>query len=60
MQGLVMKADEVLKLLEKHESECADRYKRIEKQLDRFDTKLWGLGILIIASAFVPEIFKWL
>ena len=55
-----MKADEVLKLLEKHESEGADRYKRIEQQLDRFDTKLWGLGVLIIASAFVPEIFKWL
>jgi|TARA_A100000172_G_scaffold71188_1_gene51702 hypothetical protein len=60
MQGVVMKADEVLKLLEKHESECADRYKRIEQQLDRFDTKLWGLGVLIIASAFIPEVFKWL
>ena len=35
-----MKADEVLKLLEKHESECADRYKRIEQQLDRFDHEL--------------------
>lgn len=55
-----MKADEVLKLLEKHESECADRYKRIEQQLDRFDTKLWGLSILIIASAFIPEVFRWL
>ena len=55
-----MKADEVLKLLEKHESECADRYKRIEQQLDRFDTKLWVLGVLIIASDFVQEIYKWL
>ena len=33
-----MKADEVLKLLEKHEPECADRYKRIEQQLDKLQS----------------------
>ena len=33
-----MKADEVLKLLEKHESECNRRYEKIEKSL--FDQKI--------------------
>ena len=53
-----MKADEVLKLLEKHEAECNRRYEKIEKTLDRIDYKLWGLAVLIIGSAFIPEMFK--
>jgi chaperonin cofactor prefoldin len=46
-----MKADEVLKLLEKHEEECNRRYDYIQKQLDKLDIRLWGIAALIIATA---------
>ncbi len=58
MQGVVdMKADDVLKLLEKHESECNDRYANIQKQLDKLDTRLWGIAVLIIAAAIAQRLF---
>ena len=50
-----MKVEEVLKLLEKHESECNDRYKKIDKQLDRLDMRLWGIAILIVATAIAGK-----
>ena len=50
-----MKADEVLRLLEKHEEECNRRYAKIEKSLDRLDYKLWGLAILILGTVFLPK-----
>tara|TARA_R100000781_G_scaffold93473_1_gene58055 strand:+ start:156 stop:317 length:162 start_codon:yes stop_codon:yes gene_type:complete len=53
-----MKADEVLKLLEKHEAECNRRYEKIEKTLDKFDYKLWGIAFLIIGTAFLPQVIK--
>ena len=52
-----MKADDVLKLLEKHESECNERYASIQKQLDKLDTRLWGIAVLIVAAAVAQKIF---
>tara|TARA_X000001382_G_scaffold102449_1_gene77228 strand:+ start:1445 stop:1603 length:159 start_codon:yes stop_codon:yes gene_type:complete len=51
-----MKADDVLKLLEKHEADCSERYAQIQKQLDKLDMRLWGIAVLIIAAAAVPRI----
>ena len=50
-----MKVEEVLKLLEKHESECNDRYKKIDKQLDRLDMRLWRIAVLIVATAIAGK-----
>lgn len=52
-----MKAEDVLKLLEKHEEECTRRYADIQKQLDKLDTRLWGIAALIIAAAVVQKVF---
>ena len=52
-----MKADDVLKLLEKHEDECNRRYAEIQKQLDKLDVRLWGIAALIIGAAIIQEIF---
>tara|TARA_R100001443_G_scaffold115638_1_gene133861 strand:+ start:2255 stop:2413 length:159 start_codon:yes stop_codon:yes gene_type:complete len=52
-----MKADDVLKLLEKHESECDRRYAEIQKQLDKLDMRLWGIAGLIVAAAVVQKVF---
>lgn len=54
-----MKPEEVLKLLEKHEESCDKRYEQIQRQLDRFDIKLWGLAILIIFAPLVHRLFQW-
>jgi len=51
-----MKADEVLKLLEKHESECNRRYEKIEKSLDKLDVKVWGLAVLIVITPFLHKL----
>jgi hypothetical protein len=53
---MVMKADDVLKLLEKHEAECNKRYEKIEKSLDRLDVKVWGLAILIVVTPFLHKL----
>ena len=52
-----MKADDVLKLLEKHEDECNRRYAEIQKQVDKLDVRLWGIAALIIGAAVIQEIF---
>ena len=52
-----MKADDVLKLLEKHEEECNRRYAEIQKQLDKLDMRLWGIGGFIGAAAVVQKVF---
>jgi len=39
---MVMKADDVLKLLEKHEADCSARYAQIQKQLDKLDMRDCG------------------
>jgi len=56
-RGSAMKAEEVLKLLEKHEEECNRRYADIQKQLDKLDLRLWGIAVLIIAVAFAQRLF---
>ena len=57
-RGDIMEADDVLKLLEKHEEECNRRYAQIQHQLDKVDSRLdkldlrlWGIAALIIAAA---------
>ena len=50
-----MTAKEVLKLLEKHESECNRRYEKIEKSLDKLDIKVWGLAVLIVLTPFLHK-----
>ena len=51
-----MKVEEVLKLLEKHEAECNERYQKIDKQLDKLDMRLWGIALLIIATAIAGKL----
>jgi prefoldin subunit 5 len=51
-----MKAEEVLRLLEKHEDECNRRYADIQSALDKLDKRMWGLAILIIAAAAIPRL----
>ena len=53
-----MTANDVLKLLEKHESECnADVDEKIEKSLDKLDVKVWGLAVLIVITPFLHKFF---
>ena len=66
MQKVVaMKAEDVLQQLEKHESECNLRYKRIEERLDdhksyleKLDIRMWGLAALIIGVAVAEHLLK--
>jgi|TARA_A100001391_G_scaffold109468_1_gene73535 uncharacterized membrane-anchored protein len=51
-----MKAEDVLKLLEKHEEECTRRYADIQKQLDKLDMRLWGIAALIVAAAIAQKV----
>lgn len=51
-----MKVEEVLKLLEKHEAECNERYQKIDRQLDKLDMRLWGIALLIIATAIAGKL----
>jgi hypothetical protein len=57
-----MKVEDVLVKLEKHETECNLRYRRIDEKLDEhktslknLDMKLWGLAILILIAPFVQK-----
>ena len=54
-----MQADDVLKLLEKHEEECNRRYAHIQNQLDKLDIRLWGIAALIIAAAVAERFIQW-
>ena len=51
-----MRANDVLKLLEKHESECNRRDEKIEKSLDKLDVKVWGLAVLIVITPFLHKL----
>tara|TARA_B100000035_G_C20653706_1_gene402144 strand:- start:321 stop:491 length:171 start_codon:yes stop_codon:yes gene_type:complete len=53
---VLMRANEVLKLLEKHEAECNRRYEKIEKSLDKLDVKVWGLAVLIVITPFLHKL----
>tara|TARA_R110001632_G_scaffold232826_1_gene374782 strand:- start:2143 stop:2307 length:165 start_codon:yes stop_codon:yes gene_type:complete len=52
---MLMKAEEVLRLMEKHELESNRRFERIEKQLERLDMRLWGIAALIVAAAIAER-----
>jgi chaperonin cofactor prefoldin len=59
---VVMKPEEVLQQLEKHEAECNLRYKRIEERLDdqkktleKLDLRMWGLAALIVGLAIAER-----
>ena len=52
-----MKADEVLKLLEKHEAQCDKRYAEIQDKLKSLDSRVWGLYGVIIGVAVLEKIF---
>lgn len=52
--------NQLIKQLAVHEAECTLRYKRIEELLEdhksairKFDIKVWGLAVLIIAQASI-------
>jgi len=51
-----MDSDDVLKLLEKHEKECHVRYAKVEKALERLDTKLWGIVVIIIIASGLEQL----
>tara|TARA_B100001057_G_scaffold463428_1_gene517408 strand:- start:450 stop:680 length:231 start_codon:yes stop_codon:yes gene_type:complete len=50
-----MKIADVLARLERHEEECAKRYTDIQRQLDKLDTRLWGIAVLIVATAIANK-----
>ena len=51
-----MKADEVLKLLEKHESDCSERYADIQDKLKSLDNRMGGIMILIVLAAGLEQL----
>ncbi|MDB9996610.1 hypothetical protein OAE49_06295 [Gammaproteobacteria bacterium] len=51
-----MKADDVLKLLEKHESDCSQRYGDIQDKLKSLDNRMWGIMILIVLAAGLEQL----
>ena len=51
-----MKADEELKLLEKHESDCSERYADIQDKLKSLDNRMWGIMILIVLAAGLEQL----
>ena len=51
-----MKAEDVLKQLEKHEQECNRRYADIQDKLKSLDNRLWGIMILIVVAAGLEQL----
>jgi|TARA_B100000900_G_scaffold258561_1_gene220373 hypothetical protein len=51
-----MKAEEVLKLLEKHEADCSSRYADIQDKLKSLDNRMWGLMILVVLAAGLEQL----
>jgi hypothetical protein len=52
-----MKAEQVAKMLEKHEEDSNRRFDRIEKILDKLDMRMWGLAVLIVGVAVAERFF---
>lgn len=59
MEDQELQAKDVLLLLEKHESECNLRYTAIHekleqqhKTLEKLDSRMWVIGILVVAAPF--------
>jgi phosphate uptake regulator len=46
----------VREALTKHEKECAERFAYVEQKIDRLDTKLWGLAVLIIIASGLEQL----
>ena len=42
--------------LEKHEQECLQRFSDVERKIDRLDSKLWGLAVLIIIASGLEQL----
>ena len=53
-----MKAEDVLKLLEKHEGECNRRYAEIQDKLKSLDSRIWGVYGVIIVVAVLEKVFQ--
>ena len=51
-----MKAEEVLKLLEKHEETCKQRYEDIHSKLNKLDNRLWTIVSLIIVASGLEQL----
>jgi len=52
---MLMDINDLLNRLERHEAECNERYEKIDKQLDKLDMRLWGIAILIVATAIAGK-----
>tara|TARA_Y100000114_G_scaffold84827_1_gene78347 strand:- start:896 stop:1150 length:255 start_codon:yes stop_codon:yes gene_type:complete len=53
---VLMKAEDVLKLLEKHEAECSQRYMDIQDKLKSLDNRMWGIMLLIVVAAGLEQL----
>jgi hypothetical protein len=51
-----MNSNDVLKLLEKHEKDCLERYAKVEKALERLDLRLWGIVVLIVIASGLEQL----
>ena len=51
-----MKAEDVLKLLEKHDSECSQRYADIQDKLKSLDNRMWGIMVLVVLAAGLEQL----
>ena len=52
-----MNSNDVLKLLEKHEKECTERFSKVERSLEKLDLRLWGIIILIVIASGFEQLF---
>ena len=50
-----MTTKELLKILEKHEAQCENRYTEIKDKLKSLDNRLWGIYGVIIGVAFLEK-----
>jgi hypothetical protein len=51
-----MNSNDVLKLLEKHEKECTERFSKVERSLEKLDLRLWGVIVLIIVASGLEQL----
>jgi len=51
-----MRTKDLQDALQKHEEECSKRFADVERKIDRLDTKLWGLAILIIIASGLEQL----
>ena len=51
-----MKAEDVLKQLERHEKECNRRYADIQEKLKNLDNRMWAVMVLIVLAAGLEQL----